>query len=528
MGLMHWREETEYRPWLRRALDACADSLARQAQRSLRALRDAFYYVVTLPGLLLFDWWERFRQADGWVRARNAAMGLPALLVGVIAIYAAIRASHTSSGTLLQHYHRAASAAAESNDSRKALFLYTCMRELDENSTFATFEMARQYERLGKPEQAAALLRQLTALGDTGDPEAHRWLARMLLKRSQIPYSRELARRHLKYALDVDEGDAEAHALMGQLALRQGDADVAYEHFSKAARHDGQYNVGLARALASLGKPKEAETIARLSESYFRTRLLGNPNDQEARVRLSEIYALCGFHNRAVQTLREGLELPNAEGLSEHLSRLLTAWGLSLPETSSERWSLWEQAFLADPRSPDLVRTLLAIGDRDELMRGRVYGLLDRLRQNAKANAEAELVTSLLALSEKDENRTRVHLERTTGLPRRGDDILADMARIRGLKLALATRWVEAGLRQWPDSTSLKRVRAELLFTGGRYAESLLELTALSPEARDDPTVDALLADAYTKLGRTEEAAEHRRRAQPMLEVTRMGNGTKR
>jgi len=525
---MHWREESEYRPWLRRVIDAAVDHAVRRFHWLLGFLRDSFYYLVTLPGLLLFDWWERFRLADGWARFRNVMLGLPALSIGAAAVFTAVQVSRTSHGALLQQYHRGANSAAEANDSRKALFLFTAMRELDENSTFATFEMARHYERLGKHDQASTLLRQLTILGDSGDPEAHRWLARMLLKKSNVPYSAELARRHLKFALEVDPTDAEANALMGQIALRQGDAEVAHDYYSKAAKKDGQYNVGLARSMAALGKGGEAEMIAFLAEPYFRDRLRINPNDQEARIRMSEIHALRGRHSQAVATLREGLELPNAEGLSDHLARLYTAWGLSLPATSPERWRLWELAFLADAKCPDLVRTLLSAGDRDERLRGRVYDLLDRLRENSKASSEADLMAMLLALSEQDEARAAVHLDRAAASAKKGDEMLADLARIRGLKLSLATQWVDLGLRKWPDSNALKRVRAEFLFTGGKYAESLLELNSLTADAKDDPTVHALLADAYSKLGHTEQAAEHRRRAEPLLEVSKAGNGTKR
>jgi predicted Zn-dependent protease len=524
---MHWREETEYRPWLRRVLDAGADAVSRRARWVLHGLRDGFYYLVTLPGLILFDWWERFRLADGWRRFQDILLGLPAFVIGASALFVTYRTLRTSNGVLLQHYHRSANLAADGNDSRKALLLFTRMRELDQNSTFATFEMARHYERLGKPEQAASLLRQLTALGDTGDPEAHRWLARMLLKRTQIPYSSELARRHLEYALKVDSEDAEANALLGQLSLRLGEAQEAHEYFTKAARRDGQHNVGLARALAALGRPRDAETIAFLAEPYFRDRLRNNPDDQDARMRLAEIHTLHGRYSQAAQTLREGLSLPGSEEISHQLARLYVVWGLALPEMAAERWRLWEEAFLADPRSPELIRTLLAASDRDQRFRGRVVDLLDRLRQNSPAGLEAELVAALLALADKDEARARIHFDRVAAAGR-GDEVLADLARIRGLKQQLASNWVELGLVRWPNSAPLKRVKAELLFSGGRYAESLLELNSLAPETREDPTIHALLAAAYEKLEQPEKAAEHRRLAEPILEVSKVGSGTKR
>ena len=65
-----------------------------------------------------------------------------------------------------------------------------------------------------------------------------------------------------------------------------GDAEVAHDFYTKASRKDGQYNVGLARSLAALGKPKDAETEIAFLADLFRTRLRGNPNDQEARLRL--------------------------------------------------------------------------------------------------------------------------------------------------------------------------------------------------------------------------------------------------
>jgi predicted Zn-dependent protease len=154
--------------------------------------------------------------------------------------------------------------------------------------------------------------------------------------------------------------------------------------------------------------------------------------------------------------------------------------------------------------------------------------MLDRLRENPDAGVEAELVSALLALAEQDERRATVYLERAAASRKQGDEVLADMARIRGLRLTLATKWVDLGLRQWPNSAALKRVKAELLFNGGQYAESLLEINAMAPELREDPTVHALLADAYEKLGQPEQAAEHRRLAEPLLGVSKVGSGTKR
>jgi predicted Zn-dependent protease len=524
---MHWREDTEYRPWLRRVIDAGVENSVRRFRGAVQGLRDFCYYLATLPGLLLFDWWERFRIADGWARIQNLLMGLPALLIGITAVFVALRTSRHTTGSLLQHYHSSANLFAEANDSRSALLLFTRMRELDQNSTFATFEMARHYERLGKTDQAASLLRQLTSLGATSDPAAHRWLARMLLKRVNIPYATELARRHLQFALKLDSTDAEANALMGQLTLRQGDVEAAHEFYKKAARKDGQYNVGLARTTAAMGKPKDAQTIAFIAEPYYRNRLRGNPNDQDARVRLSEIHALQHRYTEAVQVLREGLELPNPEELSQQLARLYVAWGLSLPDASAERWKLWEQAFLSDPRSPELLRTMLSAFDQGSRLRGRVQDLLDRLRENSAASAEAELISALLAVAEQDEARAEAHVDRVAGAGKRGDETLAELVRIRGLKASLATKWVDLGMRRWPDSPSLKRARAEILFNNGRYAESLLELNSLAPEIREDPTIHALLADAYGKLGQIDEAAEHRRLAEPLLEISKTGTGTK-
>jgi len=525
---MHWREEREYEPLLRRAFDAGVDAASRRGRRTLQAIRDGFYYLITLPGLLLFDWWERFRLADGWARFHNFLMGLPAFVLGAAAIFVAVQTSRVSTAAMLQQYHRNANLAAESGDSRTALLLFTRMREIDQNSTFATFEMARHYERLGKPDQAAVLLRELARLGDTGDPEAHRWLARMLLKRSNVPYATDLARKHLQWALQADENDAEANALMGQLALREGDVEMAHQYYTKASRKDGQFNVGLARSLAALGRPKDAEMIAMIAEPYFRGRLRGNPNDQDARVRLAEIHTLRADFPQAAQVLREGLELPHAEEISQQLARLYVVWGLALPDVGAERWRLWEQGFLSDPRSPELLKTLLGASDSNARLRGRVNDLLDRLRENPAAGVEAELISALLALSEQDERRAKAYLERAGKSAKRGDEVLADMARIRGLRQALATKWVELGLIQWPNSAALKRVKAELLANSGRYAESLLELNGLAAEFREDPTVHALLAEAYEKLGQPEQAAEHRRLAEPLLEVSKVGNGTKR
>src|SRR5829696_2921171 len=101
---MHWREDAEYRPWLRRVIDAGVEGALRRSHAVGQALRDFIYYLATLPGLLLFDWWERFRLADARTRVQNLLMGLPALAAGTAAVFVSAQTSRHSTGALLQHY----------------------------------------------------------------------------------------------------------------------------------------------------------------------------------------------------------------------------------------------------------------------------------------------------------------------------------------------------------------------------------------------------------------------------------------
>lgn len=135
-------------------------------------------------------------------------------------------------------------------------------RELDPANEETTIALARALAGAGEGAQAGTILRE--AMRRTpGDAALKLEMARLLLKEGEAGNAGALARAEqlLAAALAADPNLADAHYLLGDIALRRGKAAEAVAHLEKAGKlapGSARTHFALSRAYRRLGRNEEA------------------------------------------------------------------------------------------------------------------------------------------------------------------------------------------------------------------------------------------------------------------------------
>jgi tetratricopeptide (TPR) repeat protein len=159
--------------------------------------------------------------------------------------------------------------------------------------------MAHEMARQGDIEGAIKNYREALAL-DPQIPGLHFELAEMLNASSNAAEQAE-AEGEYKAALLVNQFDEKSQFRLGEIALRRGDLEQSYGHYSRAVElqpNDAEADIGLAKALMLMNQPDKAEAL------LIRA-LQTDPTSAVAHFRLSTLYRQTGRTAEAKRELEE-------------------------------------------------------------------------------------------------------------------------------------------------------------------------------------------------------------------------------
>jgi tetratricopeptide (TPR) repeat protein len=135
------------------------------------------------------------------------------------------------------------------------------LQEKDPASYQAHRLEAESLESNGKADQAAALYRDI--LKDHPDvPGIHYRLGQIALDQAGDAGPTDAAQEEFEKEIVVDPGNASAEFILGELARRKGDWEVAIRHFTQAAKLDAGFSeayLALGMSLAASGRYAEAK-----------------------------------------------------------------------------------------------------------------------------------------------------------------------------------------------------------------------------------------------------------------------------
>ncbi|MGE5216944.1 MAG: tetratricopeptide repeat protein [Chloroflexota bacterium] len=182
--------------------------------------------------------------------------------------------------------------------------LWRRVLEIDPNSSFAHYNLARYIARQGRYQEAITHYREALRI-HPDDPDTHNNLGLMLASTGQVESSLAEFRR----AIEIDRRYAKGYFNLGRVLSQQGDLGRAADNLRKAIQLDpnqAEIHLALAAVLARQGRVEEAE--AQLEEVV---RL--KPESADARVALARWLASQGKTEEAERHYQEALRLMKSQ-----------------------------------------------------------------------------------------------------------------------------------------------------------------------------------------------------------------------
>ena len=139
----------------------------------------------------------------------------------------------------------------------------------------------------------------------------------MLQSAPSDPAVQAEARAQLETAAKMEGDNAKIECALARIAMRQSDADSANEHYTRAFAlnpHEVDADIGLARMLASSGKPREAM-------KYLRTAIESDPLNGEAHYRLAAVCRSLQMTDEASREIRLFQEIKQTKAQIRELYR---------------------------------------------------------------------------------------------------------------------------------------------------------------------------------------------------------------
>src|SRR5262245_18950893 len=243
------------------------------------------------------------------LRLRLLLQGLPALVVGSVALVVLAQVAFVPAHQHEARYLERAQASSKAQNHAEALVCYERLADLGNDRPDVLFEMAVACEATGQPERCLLLMGRLAPVDRAGGyGKAHLWHAVRLLSRpSQTPQLRQLAETHLLRALEAGLDDREAaYGLLGELYFARGLFAQAETNLLIAVRTKPQVRVRLAHLYMAMGDKGRARSEAKIAINVFSAAAKADRTAHHARLRWAEAVTLIEDFPLAILILEEG------------------------------------------------------------------------------------------------------------------------------------------------------------------------------------------------------------------------------
>ena len=299
-------------------------------------------------GGLLVAWWTSRR----W---RHFLWGLPSFAVILCCAYFGMKATATTDVQLSQKYLQAGRFANKQGDwTRSMLFLERAI-ELGLRDPEAMFELAVAADRLKDEGRKIAVLQKLAPDTHAVYAPAHFWKATQILSAPVVTKEQGAeAEKHLKYVLQLDTDNVNAHSILGDLYFQSGLWRSAIEHLRFSGQKSYKYRLMLAKANAATGNITAAGTYAEEVYSGAKAALVSEPDDVTLRLELGEAALLLERYAESARILEEGIRLQDLPAFRQALALVLVHWSDSLlAESPSNRPAAFQLLASALEHSPN-------------------------------------------------------------------------------------------------------------------------------------------------------------------------------
>lgn len=413
---------------------------------------------------------------------------------------------------------RAAEDAMAAGDHQAALEQFQELADAGGKSDEVAYRMALCEEALGSHEAANQAMH---GLANAGHVSAHWWLAQQLKAKGKM--SREETQeyeRHLNAVVEDDPQNLEAHRLLGELAIHQGNLTMAAKHLERTATSNDQERLRLAKLYALTHHPDQAVPLGREALDGFLEQVNQHPDDLPARIKAMDAAVLLGDFSQAEQVLVSGLKQPKVDQqkLQASLSNLYALWAINVARRTNDAGALVMRLLTRSADySPVSSETYPAL--RDLMLRTpelRDRGRTELLKALSRENVSPSLIHMLLAdlanAAGQTEEAQRHWLLAAQSDPRAVaplNNLAISLITDSSSNARLALLLIERAITINPQMPALHATRGRVLVKLRRWEEAQEELSAVLHSMSKSSDVRLALAEVYTQRGFPELADEH-------------------
>jgi tetratricopeptide (TPR) repeat protein len=387
------------------------------------------------------------------------------------------------------------------------------------------FRLALSQLNLGRQEEAFALMLRLAPLAKPGYAPAHLQVALSLLSDTNLTaWSIPLAEQHLKHVVALDPASAQAHELLGNLNLRQGNYAEAKKHLLEAVQTRNEAILPLARALQALGEDAGVRQWADRALRHYRSELERPvPNEVELRLRMVETLLLLQDPASAQSVLEVAWKLNPNPAYETALGDVAAIWATTLAEQKPPplalRLNVVQRGLEHAPQNLRLLEQLVALSMATGPEAAAAREALDPILKEGGRAAWVHFFLGLLARQQGDDALARKHYElayeMAPDLAYLANNLAVLLVADKNPDLPRAFSLIDPLVAKYPDNPHSRETRGQVLAKMGRYQEAVKDLEMALPGIQGAARLNtyAALSAAYRGLGMADVAETYQRLA---------------
>jgi len=498
---------------------------------SISGIPRLFHMVIHTIGMAFFHLGmvivHSFRVTVGWLfqrKVRYLLLGLPALLglmgLGTLGVFAAMD-NRIDKAT---KFRKLATTSFQEEDFNKALICYQRLAILKQERPEDQHGMAITLAKLNQPDQAQAILETLAPPDKQGHGPSHFEVARSILGKPEIKKEdADQAEKHLLRAIQADEKNSQARALLGQLYLATNRPREALEHLPKALDRP-EARMPCLQMYLRMGKQAEAKRIAEIMLGDARFFAKNNLDNHQARFIWADLAILLEQYDEALAILRDGLAIQDRPEYRRLLATLFLNQSEGLAKqpgnTSAKRIELLQKALEQDPSNPVLLNRLGELSKGKGAEAEKTREMLLQLASSNKASATVHFLLGTDAFERGKPTEAKFHWDRALEMSPQMVLAMNNLAWLLSTEkppqMDRALALIDSALKLDPKNPRLLGTRGNIYRKMGKYKEALNDLQASLQVYDNSPDQHEALADVYQKLGADDMAKSHLAKAKKM------------
>jgi tetratricopeptide (TPR) repeat protein len=414
-------------------------------------------------------------------------------------------------GSRIVLYNSVVKTAADTSDHRMRLLALLRLALLEDSRPEPRYQFGLLVEEQGEVDRARQIMQQLAIVSEPVLVDAYFWLARDALQSEQPQL--DVVEWHLRKVLDRRADHLESHQLLAQVYLNRDDFDTALPHLEAAAAQFPENHITLASYYRSTNQQVNLDTSAAEARRIFDERFQ-RTHDLESALRLGQLEYVLGDYEKTATVLEEAQHRKADDRVEQALRQTYLMWAsVENDDVAKLRHLERARGWGAEPQM--IVAILLTFIATEGPSRDAAEVMLRKFLDAGQSVASCHYVLGTMAVKDKKLELARDHLEQAYKLSPDLPEVANNFAWVLSrcdrpdLERALTILNKAIDLNNQPE---IRETRGQVLLKLGRYQEAVTDLE-FAVNFLKLPEVHESLAEAYDKLGATELAEQHRKKA---------------